>query len=810
MGFNYKTTDPQDTDFIYQAPTNVMMQAIQVADQANDQQIQQADILGNTVANVKYLPTDEAAVKAAQDTYSKQIDDATTQIMQDPANFRKHMPLIRNITRDLTSNLQNGELASYQAKATALAQWDQVNHQKVIGEKGKPGTVTPEAYKAARAAFLSDYDNRVKQAGGRSYNPQTKTSIPLTTEDLYDTPDINKAITDATDKIKANSSDWKRDSATGEWIFTNQSKNESVEQARVAQVAKDTITSDPHITGYLKQGSKLGYLKGAYDKDGNFIEPYSTDAHGKITWNPNSMLTSSIRAAVGKDAYKKSVTEQAMKDNPYVMQSNVFGHQEKMAVLNNQLSDASKEKAEVVAQKNKVDMSVIRTAELNGTSIQSVLDKLAGGTPKTVLTTSPDGTTTISPFAGDGQLTSDKINKALIPQTQSEMADLLAKTKDSSLTDNQRGLFQQQYDQQKALYDQYTQWNTLAHDDAVQKLGSKYSDKDLAGYLNYTNPNNWLKYGLTKTLEDLRTKLQQIENPAYTQALRTKGGPGNISPYLDSQKAKALLQHQSAIIDQVNKYNDIEDRLKKGQDDWFKNNSKETNISLKGAGLSPVNKQLLYDRIKVDPNVQIHDLKTDKSPESDQIQDIIKTVLDKGRNLSDYIDIKTINPPAPGIGVTATFRLKKEHESIGDRIFRHDMFDNNIYNHDMVMTLPSDVLNAVGTQMKHTGSDTEKNIGELITNQSKSDLMSAFSNRIMSKDANGNDQPVSITTVYDPATRQRIRVKLVPISAQGSETPQSYQAFVTNAAGQDVLFTTPSNPKGEFANTKAVVDAMMP
>lgn len=822
MGYNYKTTDPQDTDFIYQAPVNYMQEAAQNVSNMDDQQIQQTDLLGNGIANVKYLPGNEAAVKSIQDNYNKQINDITQQVSDDPTNFQKRMPLIRNLTRDITNNLTNGELSYYQQGANALSEFDKNNHQKVVGVNGKPGTVTPEAYQTARAAYLADYQKRIEANGGQAYNPQTKVGIPFAPEDLIDTPNINKAISDATDKIKANSTDWKKDSITGNWIFTNQNKNETVEQARVAQVARDAVVGSPEITAYLKQGNKLGYLKGTYDANGNFIEPYSTDSTGKLTWNPNSMLAAPIRSAVGRDAYSKADKEESAKDNPYGLKGYSsaleLGNQQKMAVLNNQLSDASKVNAENLAQKHKEDLAVWHTALTNGVSVQSVLDKLAGGASATKITASPDGVTTISPFAGDGQLTSDKMNKALIPNVQANMAQALADSKNTNLTENQRALAQQKYTEQKGLYDQYQQWGTLAHDDAVQKLTGQYSSKDLTGYTNYMNNVNGMKDNLNKTATALSNQVKALTNPQYMQDMIDSGASGE-QPYTDPQRAKVAIQHLQVISDQIQKYNDIDEKLKKNTDSWYKSNSNQTNIPLKGVGLSAPNKQTIYDALKSNPEVEIHDTNTDNTSSTKHIQDMIKDIVAKGGNLSDYLDVKTINSPAPGVGTTVTIHLK----DAGIKAAKPFMsLDNRDLSKDMLLTLPSSVLNTVGTNMKTNGSsDNEKQIGDIITNKSKSDALEALKNRIMDKDAMGNDQPIGSFSHYDPESKQMVNIESIPNFRNGEQQADSYTFYIKDSQGNRHLFTDPQydtktgkwldrNPTGEYANEEAAIDKLFP
>lgn len=845
MGYNYKTTDPTDTDFITGAPTSIMTQALQTASEQDDQQIKSLDLFGNSVANVPHLAQDSDAVKAIQDKYNSQIDDATNQILSDPASYQKHMPLIRGIQRDLTTNLDSGELASYSNKAAQLAQWQKDNHQKVVGENGKPGTVTPEAYQAAYQHILSDYSQRSQANGGKSYNSVTGTSIPLQTEDLYDTPDINKKLKEATDGIKANDTNYTKDRITGQYIYTGKQGTEQVEAKRVADLSWNALQSDPEVMGWARQGHRLGYLNGvAYpqgtkdtsgnDISGQMIQPYTTDKDGNPVFNSASMFAAPIKANIDKSAYAKTTNDQTAKVNEYGIkgyESDLKLKNDKaMAAIDDAYKSQDEQRAAALKDQAEKELSAWKFAVGNNTSYQQVMDRVLGN-GSSQITASPDGKTTVSPFAGldknpDGTykpVTSTAVNSVLLPASTAKMTDLVLKMKDPNITDNQRALYQQQLTNEQANHDFLSDASGKAYTSAVGDLvkSKKYTSDDLNNYYNYQKPE--IQDSYKKTLQGLQDELQGLVNPDYTKATNSltgvkNGVNSNIPVYTDASKAKELLTHIQNINKTTDKYNQIGQDINDKTAQWFQKNAAPSNQVLNGIGLDVPSKQLIYGQLKSNPEVDIRDLNTDNSGEAKQAQEILKNVVSKGENIADYFDVKTINPPVAGVGVTATIRMKKPNEgAIGgvvNNIFGRSVngttVDNKIFDHDMIMTLPSSVLNALGTNMKKNGgTDNEKATGELITNKAESDLLSSLKHRYVAQTPEGYSGPVGTASYYDPTTKQQLGITLVPHTVPGNASMSTYSIYVKDANGNNHLFSTPDNPKGEFANEESATQALL-
>lgn len=849
MGAFYKTTDPTDTDFIMTSPTSLMQQGLQETSDQDDAQIKQLDLFGNAIANVHHLPGQEDDVKAIQDSYNQQIDDATNQILKDPASYQKHMPLIRGIQRDLATNLQSGPLAYYNNTADQYTNLVGQAQQQMLGKDGKPGSVTPDQVQAYKSYLLKDYNDRITANGGKAYDSQTGASVPLSSEGLYATPDLTKKMKDITDGIKANSGEYSRDKVTGQWIYNGKQSTEQVEATRVADLAWNSLQGDPEVMGWAKQGQKMGYLNGVsypegtklstgQDLSGQLIQPYTIDDKGNPVFNQSSMFAPIIRSAIDKEAFKKTTDDQTVKDNPYGLEANksalALNNEKTMAGVN----DAYKQGDARIADANKLntdkELAVWRSALANNQTYQQTLDKVLG-TGLTNVKASPDGTTTISPFAGadtdmNGKpkpINSAVINSVLLPASNSNLANLVSKMKDPSLSENQRALFTQQYNEEKSNNDFLTDASNKATAAAqVALVGSKkFTSDDLNNYYNYQRPE--VRNSFNQQIDELHQQLSGLVNPEYTKAMNTVSGSKNgvhgIDPYSDPAKAKEILNHLQNISNQVDRYNTIGQTLDDSEAKWFKDNATSANQTLQGIGLSVPNKQMIFDQLKANPQVDIRNLTLDNSEGSlaDKAKTILQNVAKSGENLSDYFDIERINAPVKGVGVTTTVKLKNPMEGkgnfIGDAwrgLTGESVAGKNINTSDfgksLLMTLPSSVLNSLGTTMKINGAtEAEKNMGEIISNKSEADLIGSLKQRFVSPTPDGHTGPVGTATYYDPASKQQLGIMIVPQTIPGNSSVTTYKGYMRDNQGNYHQFTTPTNTAGEFASEESFIQSLL-
>lgn len=847
MGAYYKTSDPQDTDFIMSSPTSLMQQALQETSDQDDQQIKSLDLFGNAIANVHHLPGQEATVKAIQQGYQSQIDDATNQIMKDPANYQKHMPLIRGIQRTLSSDLQNGQLAYYNNTA------DQYNSQigsaqnLLFGKDGKPGAVTPEQVQAYKSYLLKDYNDRIKANSGKAYDPQTGASIPLSSEGLYATPDIQTKMKSIEDGIKANSGKYSKDNITGKWIFKGTQSDEQVEAARVADLVWNSLQSDSEVMGWARQGQKMGYLNGvAYpsgtkspggtDMSGQLIQPYSIDSKGNPVFNQASMFSPMIKSAIDKEAYKKIENLQETKVNEYGIKSYegqiALNNMTQKAAVDHAYKQADERTAATVKQQLDDHNAIMKTALGSSSSYQKVYDMVMGN-GLTHITASPDGTTTISPFAGADKdvngnpkpINSSVINNVLLPASNSKLADLALKMKDNTLTDNQRALYTQQYNEENTnndfLKDASNRATTAAQADLIKS--KKFTADDLNNYYNYQRPE--VQSAFKQQQQEISQQIGNLINPEYQKAIDrgAKGGiPSSIPMYTDPTKAKELLLHLQNINKQADRFSQIGQAMDDSQAKWFKDNASSANQTLKGVGLSVPAKQMIYEQLKVNPEVDIRNLNLDASGGSlaDKAKTILQNVVKSGENLSDYFDIERINAPVKGVGVTATIKLKNPMETTGNpvgNIWRSLTGENvagkNINTSDfgksLLMTLPSSVLNSLGTALKTNGeNEIQKNLGEIITNKSESDLLGSLKQRFVSQTPDGHTGPIGTASYYEPTSKQQLGITVVPQTTPGGGNT-TYKGYVKDSQGNNHLFSTTINPTGEYASEEAFVQALL-
>lgn len=315
----YKTSQPESIDFMYQLPQQVMMGAIQMNDAQIDNQYQQAALLNDKLMQIKYLEPDRERTQEIINNYQSQVDELTKNLQSNPTKWRNQLPVIRDLGRKLDNDFNRGEIAGIQGNYNIFQQWDTASKDLLKNNK-----ITPEQYEKAKAKFLGDFATNK----GTAYDPIAMKGNTISTENLYENIDLNKLIRENTDKIKANASDTQKQTVNigGQFITTTKYKigDKWVSDADVAKMALNTVLGDEKALGWLQQGSRLGYLNGVYDNNGNFINPIiGVNPNGTIKFNPDSYLTPAIEAATLREGFYEKTRENDQSydgANPFTLQ----------------------------------------------------------------------------------------------------------------------------------------------------------------------------------------------------------------------------------------------------------------------------------------------------------------------------------------------------------------------------------------------------------------------------------------------------------------------------------------------------------
>ncbi len=358
MGRFYRTSNTLPVDYMYRINTPLLEHVLATNEGYIDQELGQANKLGE-LTQFNHLLADDAPAKKISDDYMTQIDAISSAINKDPANWRKHVQPIKDLTRDLQDNYRNGAISKYVSNyEKRKADFDAIDKQVELyhktGGQDKDGNALGIAPERA-AAYKQKYDSEftgTDYKDSNTYNPY-KGGQPM------DDINVKKVIADGLDKLKADSTkEWHSNPAGNDWYFDKvTNKRVEVTPERVLQIAMSNI-KDPKLLKYLKEDSNVGLVRGVYDETGNLIAPYDYSKPGispdeqagikkqealinqikdpkqrqflkdrlanysnqlenrsQLKWNQDSYFTPILQGLIGKNAYSETESGNDLTNN---------------------------------------------------------------------------------------------------------------------------------------------------------------------------------------------------------------------------------------------------------------------------------------------------------------------------------------------------------------------------------------------------------------------------------------------------------------------------------------------------------------
>lgn len=296
MGRFYKTQSANPMDYMYQLNLPLMQSVLAANEAGVNQELQQADQIGDLAAKFNYLTPDADRAKAITDEYNKQIDDLTRSIQQDPMNWRKKKTSLKNLGRSLEQNYRVGEISKISGNYARYKELDDY-----ITKREEAGKLSPYEGSVFRQKALESLKE------GTSYNPTTGQYSLLNAVKPMDTIDIRDRLSKFVDNMKANENlEW--DTQAGQYFKKTSQGREYISQDRIIEAAMSGLMGDNELKQYLKQRTDFGLMKGVYDADGKFINPYN------YVMNPASEMEKQQIATI------QGQINQAKKTNPNLAQ----------------------------------------------------------------------------------------------------------------------------------------------------------------------------------------------------------------------------------------------------------------------------------------------------------------------------------------------------------------------------------------------------------------------------------------------------------------------------------------------------------
>jgi|SRR6187402_60488 len=259
MGRFYKTAKPQFIeDMIYQPPWDLIKEALTTQQQDYDIALAKTDLFNNVDVNYIDDPVERQKVIDKQSYYNQKSEEIATKLQSGDTNeWRKNLPEIRKLTRELEADYKTGDIYKIQKSADM---YGKMNEQlKTIKD--------PARREAAKKYYLDQWKSSPNRSMDKTFEY----------EDIFDKQDPTGEFIS---ELKNSKPDiWAKATATtnGKYIDTKTTSREVLNQLDDAYTAFiDAKGYDP----YFKQEQKLGFGT-YYDEDGNrlkFTDPNSSVA----------------------------------------------------------------------------------------------------------------------------------------------------------------------------------------------------------------------------------------------------------------------------------------------------------------------------------------------------------------------------------------------------------------------------------------------------------------------------------------------------------------------------------------------------
>lgn len=277
MGRFYKTTSSHPIDYMYRINSPLMEKVIESNDKAIGENLGQLDQLNTAANSFAYLQPDEERANQIMQDYTSKIDSVAAAIRDDPANWRKQLDPIRGVGRELLTNFKTGEISKIAGNYNIYKKVsDEID--KSVEEYNKTGKGI-DATRGARykQSFLENFIK--KNPKGTAYDPSSRSYNLMKAEVPMANIDIRKRLSEEMDKIKSDeNTSVAEDLIAGGAYFNKVTRSwEGVSPQKILSIAMSRL-NDPQLLNYMRQDSKVGLMKGVFNEDGSFINPYTHEA----------------------------------------------------------------------------------------------------------------------------------------------------------------------------------------------------------------------------------------------------------------------------------------------------------------------------------------------------------------------------------------------------------------------------------------------------------------------------------------------------------------------------------------------------
>lgn len=267
MGRFYQTSNPQFLDFVYEPPYDLMKSVLAHNQTGYDTTVGATQLL-NGLLDIKHrnTPEENENVTNIKNYYETRIDDISSRLQQNPSDYKKYLPEITNLKRQIDADRKEGDISKIEGTYNSYTAY-----QKELDELKKKD---PKSFDAvSQQAGLNYFD---KNWGGNSLKSGVWSS-----EEVINRPELMDAknLVEIAKKVPAYKGSTITQTPTGGYIVTRGNTQEAVTKQQLMETVSSAIMSDPTMLSWMKQQQKFG-IPGAnyFNEDGSLnIGPEATN-----------------------------------------------------------------------------------------------------------------------------------------------------------------------------------------------------------------------------------------------------------------------------------------------------------------------------------------------------------------------------------------------------------------------------------------------------------------------------------------------------------------------------------------------------
>lgn len=287
------------SDFLYQPPWELIEKVAQKKQEDFSATMKSMDMLEGSLS-VGYIPdsVEKNRLETIQKYYQDKIDNFNTNLLSNPNDYKKYLPDMIRLGKDIDQDLKTGELSNIQGSYNAYQSWLQSDSVK------KAQTEDPGLFETAKNKFLNNW----------RANPNRSQDALFTGQQLYSGKDFTAGLEKIIKELQPDLQKEGLVDTSGNWVTTTTKEQKQLAVNRINNLVMGKMMSDPTLKDYIMQRDSLGY-NGYLDIQGNFISPLNEDG----TPNPYSSLASAFQFGQAF-AFNASTIDQKADENQFKLE----------------------------------------------------------------------------------------------------------------------------------------------------------------------------------------------------------------------------------------------------------------------------------------------------------------------------------------------------------------------------------------------------------------------------------------------------------------------------------------------------------